>query len=125
MRLTIVAPIRKHQKKRTARWWFLWVISVWVVNVSPPGGEVVRHSLLAHLDDDLGVYAECREVRRQGADQHVPLAFDLADLRLSDAEVGRQLKLRQTACSAYRREVDPCLDTTLKNKLLLRNICGL
>ena len=36
MRLTRVAPIRKHQKKRTARWWFLCVISVWVVIVPPP-----------------------------------------------------------------------------------------
>jgi hypothetical protein len=35
MRLTVVAPIRKHQKNRTARWWFRWAISVWVVIVFP------------------------------------------------------------------------------------------
>ena len=34
-RLTMVAPISKPQKNRTARWWFLWVISVWVVIASP------------------------------------------------------------------------------------------
>ncbi len=30
---TRVAPINRAQKKRTARRWFLWVISVWVVIV--------------------------------------------------------------------------------------------
>ena len=34
-RLTKVAPIRKHQKNRTARLWFRWVISVWLVIVPP------------------------------------------------------------------------------------------
>jgi len=34
MRLTVVAPIRKPQKNRTARWWLLCVISVRVVIVA-------------------------------------------------------------------------------------------
>jgi hypothetical protein len=34
------------------------------------------------------------------------LAVDLADLCLSDAEVGGQPSLRQTGCSAYCGQVD-------------------
>jgi hypothetical protein len=59
-----------------------------------------------HQNDDPRVGAERVEVRRQGADQHVVLALDLADLRLSDAEVGGQLHLRQTGCPTYRGKVD-------------------
>jgi len=46
------------------------------------------------------------DLRRQGADQHVVLAVDLADLCLFDAEVGGRLSLRQTGCSAYCGQVD-------------------
>jgi hypothetical protein len=35
VRLTTVAPIKRPQKNRMARWWFFWVTSVWVVIVSP------------------------------------------------------------------------------------------
>jgi hypothetical protein len=35
MRLTMVAPTRKHQKNRTALRWCLCVISVWVVTAPP------------------------------------------------------------------------------------------
>ena len=49
---------------------------------------------------------QCREVGRQGADQHVVLAFDLADLRLPDTEMGSKLHLSQTSSSAYRGKVN-------------------
>jgi hypothetical protein len=59
VRLTRVAPIKRPQKKRTARWWFLWVSrSVWS-SFPPPVCEVVRHCLATHLDDDLRVHIEC------------------------------------------------------------------
>jgi hypothetical protein len=35
MMMTVVAPIRKPQKNRTARWWFRLVMSVWVLIVFP------------------------------------------------------------------------------------------
>jgi hypothetical protein len=55
-----------------------------------------------------------RQIRRQGADEHVGLPLDLADLRLSDPEVGSQLNLRQTCCSAYRGKIDHRINITLK-----------
>jgi hypothetical protein len=108
MRLTRVAPIRKHQKNqnRMARLWFRWVISVWAVIAPLPGCEVVRQCLLAYLNKKRGSHPQRREVRGQRADQHVVLALDLADLRLPDSEVGGQLRLCQTSCSAYRGKVD-------------------
>jgi len=66
----------------------------------------VCHRLLTDLNDDLGVYAERHEVGRQGADQHVGLPFDLADLCLPDPEVGSQLGLCQTGFMAYGGKVD-------------------
>ena len=51
-------------------------------------------------------YAERREVGRQGADQHVALALDLADLCLPNAEDRGQLRLCQTGFSAYGGKVN-------------------
>jgi hypothetical protein len=54
----------------------------------------------------LGSHTERVEVRRQCAEQHVGLTLDLADLGLSDTEIGGKLDLRQTCCSAYWGEID-------------------
>ena len=85
------------------------VITVWVVIVPPLDREVVRHGLLAHLDDDPGTYASCREVGRQRAEQHVALTLNLADLGLPDTEIGGKLNLGEAGFSAYRGKVNHSL----------------
>jgi hypothetical protein len=88
-RLTAVALIRKAQKNRTARAWFRWVISDWLVTAPSFPCQVVPLRLPADLDNDLGVGTEDCEIRRKRADQHVLFALDLADLCLtSDRNLG-------------------------------------
>jgi hypothetical protein len=105
-------------------------ISVWFsVVLIVPLHQDTRESLPADRNDQSGVSTEGRQVRRQGAQQHVGLTLDFGHCRLSDAKPGGQLDLGQTGCIAYRGKVDhalilPSRNTPLKEYLLLGHSHG-
>jgi hypothetical protein len=62
-RLSVVAPIRKHQKKRTARRWFFAATSVRVGVLSMPGsGRGVAHRADGHCGISTGMVAQPGQV---------------------------------------------------------------
>jgi hypothetical protein len=61
------------------------------------------------------VDAECPEVRRQGADQHVGLTLNLADLCLPDTQTGGKFDLCNAGGSANFGEFDHVMILLVRN----------
>jgi hypothetical protein len=80
----------------------------WVLSsaITPSQVEAERLNATAYVNDKLCSRPDGGKIGRQCAEQHVALALDLADVRLSDSEVGGQLNLRQPGCPANTREID-------------------
>jgi hypothetical protein len=64
--------------------------------VKPRDCQRIRAAVEVYLDHQSNLDTERVKGRRQGADQHVGLTFDLADLSLSDTKIGGEFNLRQS-----------------------------